>query len=152
MSPNVVLYLIAYLHIYSASTFIVSRIEQVPLKTALGSTTSTFVFTSPFILAVLRKVSASFTTISPNTVPTISAFEQEIEPLSIPLGPIITLPLQIISPSTSPSILKSLSATILPTILLPLVSALYITPELVTISLAIIKIEFVLVSKITALF
>ena len=126
----------------------VPPIEQVPLNSAPGSTIRVFVSTSPWILPLVRNDNCWWHLILPSSKPKISAFWQSIDPLTRPASPITTLPLQFKSPSIIPSIRKSLSAVIVPTILLPAVNALNIKP-LCCFSFAILFLIFNVFHKIS---
>ena len=119
------------------AVFSAPPMEHVPLKIAPGSTMRVFVCTSPMILPLVRRDNCCLQVILPSIMPNISAFWHTILPLIQPDSPITTLPEQFNSPSIVPSIRKSLSAVMFPTILLPAVKALNINP-LFCFSLAII--------------
>ena len=86
------------------------------MKDAPGSTDSFPITTSPEISAVVLIVKVLDTNNSPENFPSISALAASTFPLISPSAPIITLPLVINVPSKVPSILKSPSDLISPTI------------------------------------
>ena len=92
---------------------------QTPLKRAFGSISSDWVNTSPLMLAVAFSISFSVIRIEPSTSPKISALVEIMLPTTRPFGPTTIFPLQLMSPSTCPSNLKSVSVIILPFTFVP---------------------------------
>lgn len=94
-------------------------ISQVPVNWASGSMLRILVLICPQIFDVDLSDSVPLTIILPFTLPMISAFAQSTLPLILPCWPTTILPLQIKSPSNSPSMRMSLFVVIVPTILVP---------------------------------
>lgn len=86
--------------VYLSAFFFSEHIEQAPLNRAFGSISRDWVYISPLIIAVDFRISFALTFTEPSTSPRISAFSDTILPVTLPLGPITILPLQLISPST----------------------------------------------------
>ena len=94
-------------------------ISHEPVNCASGSMLRILVLICPQILDVDLRDNVPFTTILPFTLPIISALEHSTLPLMLPCCPITILPLQVKSPSSSPSMRMSLLVVIVPTIFVP---------------------------------